>query len=361
MSWYKFDFDPDLNFYNEQNLFTGYLCKYVLEDRFNENLLSLHYPDSNALSLLHANLRSVRANLVEFESYLQFLHTEFQNSDNADDKSNALLSNPTPLDESSNPTLLDEASSLDYGHTDDVQLLIRNKSDDSSMLSSSNGDDTEDSTEDFIYRLRMHRKSNPINIIAGFLNINSIRYKCSPVQHILCNSYVDLLGVSETKLNNTFPDGQFHVDNYVSKRKDRSSNDGGVALYVRSDIPHRRRYDLKNIIDNFTSGLEIIIIEATVRTKERWIYVLEYKPPGNKDMTFYDVFSTLCDLIRQESTNIVILGDYNCDFMADSPLKDISLNLVTEPTYFTNQNGSLIDLCLVSNPTRLKKALNLDC
>ena len=30
------------------------------------------------LSLLHANLHSVRANLVEFESYLQLLHTEFQ-------------------------------------------------------------------------------------------------------------------------------------------------------------------------------------------------------------------------------------------------------------------------------------------
>ena len=72
------DFDPDLNFYNEQNLFTGYLCKYVLEDQFNENLLSLHCPHSNVLSLLHANLRSVRANLVEFESYVQLLHTEFQ-------------------------------------------------------------------------------------------------------------------------------------------------------------------------------------------------------------------------------------------------------------------------------------------
>ena len=103
-----------------------------------------------------------------------------------------------------------------------------------------------------------------------------------------------------------------------------------------------------------------------MRTKERWIYVVGYKPPGIKDMTFYDVFSTLCDLILQESTNIVILGDYNCDFMADGPLEDICetfdlQNLVTEPTCFKNQNGSLIDLCLVSNPTRFKKALNLDC
>ena len=77
------------------------------------------------------------------------------------------------------------------------------------MLPSSNGDDTEDSTEDFIYRLRMHRKSNPANLFAGFLNINSIRNKFSAMQHILCNPYVDLLGVSETKLNDTGPDGHF--------------------------------------------------------------------------------------------------------------------------------------------------------
>ena len=52
--------------------------------------------------------------------------------------------------------------------------------------------------------------------------------------------------------------------------------------------------------------------------------------------------------------------------MADSPLKDICetfdlQNLVTEPTYFKIQNGSLIDHCLVSNPTQFKKALSLDC
>ena len=71
------DFDPDLKFYNEQNLYAGYLCKYVLEGQFNENLLSLNCPNSNVLSLIHANLRSIRANLVEFENYLQLLHIEF--------------------------------------------------------------------------------------------------------------------------------------------------------------------------------------------------------------------------------------------------------------------------------------------
>ena len=50
----------------------------------------------------------------------------------------------------------------------------------------------------------MHRKSNPANLIAGFLNINSIRNKFSALQPILCNAYVDLMGVSEIKIDDTF-------------------------------------------------------------------------------------------------------------------------------------------------------------
>ena len=81
------------------------------------------------------------------------------------------------------------------------------------------------------------------------MSLNSIRNKFAALQHVPCNAYVDLMGVSETKLDDTFPHGQFHVDNYVLSRKDRTSYGGGVALYVRSDIPHRRRHDLENIID----------------------------------------------------------------------------------------------------------------
>ena len=52
--------------------------------------------------------------------------------------------------------------------------------------------------------------------------------------------------------------------------------------------------------------------------------------------------------------------------MVDTPLKDICetfdlQNLISDPTCLKKQKGSLIDLCLVSNPLRYKKALNLDC
>ena len=242
------------------------------------------------------------------------------NFDNADDKPNALLSNPTPLD---------EPSSLDDGHTDDVA--------------------------DFLYLLQMHRKTHPTNLLSGSLNISSIRNKFSTVEYILQNAYVDIFGICETKLDDTFPEGQFHVKNYIYYRKDRSSNGGGLMVYFRSDIPQRRRHDLEKVIDCRDSGLEIMIIETTMNNKERWIYVVAYKPPNVKGSVFIDAFSLMCDLILKESNNVIILGDYNYDFMTDNLLKDLCIsydiqNLVTASTCHKSSVGTLIDICLVSKP-----------
>ena len=71
------DFDPDINFYAEENLFNGYSCRYYLEDQFNEKLNSLHIDNGQNLSMCHINIRSMKANLSCFENYLQSLLIEF--------------------------------------------------------------------------------------------------------------------------------------------------------------------------------------------------------------------------------------------------------------------------------------------
>ena len=239
------------------------------------------------------------------------------NSDNVDDRPNFLLPISSPLDGSSsldgekfNSSPSDDLSSLDDGQSDDVP--------------------------DFLYRLKMHRKAHPTNLLSGSLNISSIRNKFSTVQNILQNAYVDIFGICETKLDDTFPEGQFYVNFFIYYRKDRSSNGGGLMMYVRSDIPQRRRHDLEKVIDCRESGLEIMIIETTMNNKELWIYVVGYKPPNVKSSVFIDAFSLMRDLILKESNNVVILGDYNCDFMSVNALKDLCIfydihNLVSSP------------------------------
>ena len=71
------EFDPDQNFYNEQNLFNGFSCRYYLEDSFNEKLKSCAFELSQCFSLCHINIRSINANLSHFENYLQLLSIDF--------------------------------------------------------------------------------------------------------------------------------------------------------------------------------------------------------------------------------------------------------------------------------------------
>ena len=133
-------------------------------------------------------------------------------------------------------------------------------------------------------------------------------------------------------------------------------------LYVRSDIPQRRRHDLEKLVDCSESGLEIIIIII----KERWVYVMGYKPPNIKTSLFVNAFSLMCDLILKESNNVIILGDHNCYFMYDNELTDLCISfdihdLVSTPTCYKSRSGTLVDVCLVSKPFSFKTTLNLDC
>ena len=47
--------------------------------------------------------------------------------------------------------------------------------------------------------------------------------------------------ISETKLDETFPEGQFLMDGFTPPyRMDRNVNGGGIALYVREDAPYKQ-------------------------------------------------------------------------------------------------------------------------
>ena len=50
----------------------------------------------------------------------------------------------------------------------------------------------------------------------------------------------NIILISETKLDDSFPSAQFMLKNYgISCRPDRNSNGGGLLLYVHEDIPSK--------------------------------------------------------------------------------------------------------------------------
>lgn len=84
--------------------------------------------------------------------------------------------------------------------------------------------------------LKKLRCANPDRLIFGQLNINSLRNKFDFIKNI-AKDHVDILMLSETKLDSSFPEGQFFIDGYTKPyRMDRNDKGGGIMLYVREGI-----------------------------------------------------------------------------------------------------------------------------
>ena len=172
---------------------------------------------------------------------------------------------------------------------------------------------------------------------------------------------VDLLFIAETKLDDSFVNAQFMVDNYHLWRADRTQNGGGVAAYLRSDIAGDRKSDLD------FKHIEGINIEVNLNGN-KWLLSGAYKPPSMSDELFEQDCTLGLDKISEKYEHFVLLGDLNFN-MLDGPksekLKgvcdtfDLS-NIVKDPTCFTSWNKpSLLDVILVNHASFIGKLLIL--
>ena len=78
--------------------------------------------------------------------------------------------------------------------------------------------------------LRGIRKSNINRLVFGQLNINSLRSKFDMLIKMI-KGFVDVFTISETKLDDSFPGGQFFIEGYhTSFRFERNGKGGGILL-----------------------------------------------------------------------------------------------------------------------------------
>ena len=83
---------------------------------------------------------------------------------------------------------------------------------------------------------------------------------------------VDIFLISETKLNDTFPDNQFQIDGFLPPyQKDRNDKGGGLLLYVKEHIPTRK------INVEFSPSIEAFVIEIKLK-KKKWQLICSYNP-----------------------------------------------------------------------------------
>ena len=189
------------------------------------------------------------------------------------------------------------------------------------------------------------RNKNLNRLLFAHININSIRNKFDQVLAGIKNN-IDVLMISETKLDSTFPKMQFHFEEYCVYRLDRNEHGVGILVYVREDIPSK-------LIPMQNSSIEGLFIELNLRSK-KWLSACSYNPHRSLISEHLSITGKNLDLFSAKYENIFLMGDLNAE-PHDSYLKDFcdiySLkNLIKVPTCFKNPDRpTCIDVMLTSS------------
>ena len=123
-------------------------------------------------------------------------------------------------------------------------------------------------------------------------------------------------------------------------------------IYIKDNIHYIRRHGLE------IPGTECIWVEIVMNHK-RLLFGLFYRPPDATNHTLIEDSIHLA--IDTGMTDIVITGDFNYTMLSEPTRRKIisicqqfSLSQhITEPTHYTENSASLIDIIITSNSTNL--------
>ena len=147
------------------------------------------------------------------------------------------------------------------------------------------------------------RKHNLDNLVVVHLNLNSLRLKFDSLAQ-KTTSNVDILMIFETKLDNSFPEGQFLIEGYSKPcRNDRNYHGGGIILYVRADIPSK-------LLSSVLLPIEVFYVEINLH-KKKWSLSSSYNPNKNTIKSHIVMLHKGLALYSSKYENFIVLDDFN--------------------------------------------------
>ena len=178
----------------------------------------------------------------------------------------------------------------------------------------------------------------------------------------------DIIAFSETYCNESVKNEDILIEGFSKEilRSDHPNGrkEGGVCLYVKENLPIKRRKGLEFI-------QETIVCEISI-SRKKIIFIAMYRSPNqtNEEFeVFYERLQETIDRIKDKKLHCTILtGDLNClskQFWPDdidSPT-GIALNeliesnnltqLIDQPTNFESRGISCVDLIITDQPNLL--------
>ena len=193
------------------------------------------------------------------------------------------------------------------------------------------------------------------------MNCLSLTKNIDEIREIINSANIDIMTLSETHLSQHIHDSEIEIDSYDIIRRDRNLFGGGTAIYIRESINYQVRKDLCD------ENLEIITIEINIQNVKPFIIVVWYRPPS-ANVQMFDLFETVLQKIDNLHLNFVVLGDLNCNMLANQlswqsrHLLEITDTLslsevINSPTRVTVNTSTLVDVIFVNDTSKVRKSL----
>ena len=116
--------------------------------------------------------------------------------------------------------------------------------------------------------------------------------------------YFSIFLISESKLDDTFPDKKFRINGFKIFRCDRNRYGGGLILFHEA-IPCK---PLKSSLFDLT--IETFGLEFH-KIKRKWVFAVTFKPPVVNDLEETNELIKILNYFCSKYENLLIIGDLN--------------------------------------------------
>lgn len=191
------------------------------------------------------------------------------------------------------------------------------------------------------------------------LNERSLRNKIEEVRCVQLLCKFEILAITETHLNKNIHDTEIDIPGIKFVRLDRKGQKGGCLFYYAEHLQATHQRDL------FTRNIEAEWLQVKFPSSSVLFSVI-YRPPDASGEFFEQIGATL-EKAWLKMSNIVLLGDFNCDFQGDSEVSTNARklqsifemynmqNVVVENTRETQTTSTLIDLIVTTRRDLISK------
>ena len=110
--------------------------------------------------------------------------------------------------------------------------------------------------------------------------------------------------ISETKVDDSFPNGHCFLDGFGTPfRLDRNRNGGVIMLFIRNGIPTK-------VVSTYDKPIESFYVVLNFR-KKKWLLNCSYNPKHSSIESHLDSLSKSRDSLSSKYDNFILLGNFN--------------------------------------------------